>query len=64
MYPVTFISAVFVVLATNEDKQGDCVDNAFGYGVDLTQCYLNCKRSDIRNGYSTNFMVGYTAIGV
>lgn len=62
LYPIAFTSLVFTVLATNTDKQGAYADNAFGYSMDLTKCYVACKGSSTGE-INTNFGVTYLAIG-
>ena len=62
LYPIAFTSLVFTVLATNTDDQGAYADNAFGYSMDLTKCYVACKGSSTGE-INTHFGVTYLAIG-
>ena len=54
-FPISFPNRCFGVYATNIDKQGQVVDNSFGYVVDNSTYYYATKRSDTNE---TTFLKG------
>jgi hypothetical protein len=48
-FPLTFPNKCLYVFATNTNRQGPQVDNAFGYPIDNSTYYFGTKRSDEDN---------------
>ncbi len=45
-FPIPFKERVDAIIASNSDKQGANVDNAFAYAISLNQYYCAMQRSD------------------
>lgn len=45
-FPIPFKERVDAVVASNSDSQGEFVDNAFAYAINLNQYYCAMQRSD------------------
>lgn len=59
-FPRAFNDTCFAVFATNKDRQGGAIDNAYGYPVSKTQFYLASKAN---SGADTAYGISWFALG-
>ncbi|HGG4184910.1 TPA: phage tail protein [Salmonella enterica subsp. enterica serovar Virchow] len=59
-FPRAFSDTCFAVFATNKDRQGGAIDNAYGYPVSKTQFRLACKAN---SGADTAYGISWFALG-
>ena len=61
-FPIPFKERVDVVVASNSDSQGEFVDNAFAYAINLNQYYCATTKSEGTSGIN-DFPSTLIAIG-
>lgn len=61
-FPIAFPHTCLIFVCGNTNRQGDVVDNTYGYAINNYQYYLDTKRSDGKSNIAT-FPSSYIAIG-